>query len=81
MPEDVLYRYLYLPGEQHDEQRRNATDLNWFKNTFRLDRIVQESGNKVMHYLKDGQEHEFVREELMLVPEDTELSPKNVKGW
>ena len=69
MPEDGLYRYLYLPGEQHRDQKKRATDLNWSKKTYRLDRIVEESGNRVMHYLKDGPEREFVCEELMLIPE------------
>ena len=39
LPEDGLYRYLYLPGEQHGDQKKRATDLNWSKNTFRLDQL------------------------------------------
>ena len=81
LPEDGLYRYLYLPGEQHGDQKKRATDLNWSKNTYRIDRIVEESGNRVMYYLKDGPERAFVREELMLIPENTELPPKYVKEW
>ena len=30
-------------------------------------------GNWVMYYLVDGLENAFVKEELMLIPEDTEL--------
>ena len=30
---------------------------------------MQEPGNRVMYYLKDGPEHAFVQEELMLIPE------------
>ena len=45
LPEDGLYRYLYQPGEQHGDQKRRATDLIWSKNTYRLDRIVQDPGN------------------------------------
>ena len=26
LPEDGLYRYLLQPGEEHDDQRRRATD-------------------------------------------------------
>ena len=44
LPEDGLYQYLYQPGEQHGDQRQRATDLNWSKNTYRLDRIVEEPG-------------------------------------
>ena len=42
---DELYRYLYQPDEQRGDQKRRATDLIWRKNTYRLDRIVQDPGN------------------------------------
>ena len=35
--------------------------------------------NRVMHYLADGPERAFVKEELMLIPEDTELPPDFVQ--
>ena len=38
--EDGLYRYLYQPGEQHGEQKGQATDLIMSKNTYRLDQMV-----------------------------------------
>ena len=47
LPEDGLYRYLYQPGEQHGDQKRRAADLTWSKDTYRLDRIVQNPGNRV----------------------------------
>ena len=62
LPEDGLYRYLYQPGEQHGDQKRRATDFIWSKNTYRLDRIVQEPGNRVLHDLQDGPDRAFVRE-------------------
>ena len=31
LPEDGLYRYLLQPGEEHDDQRRRATDRIWSK--------------------------------------------------
>ena len=65
LPEDGLYHYLYQPGEEHGDQRQRATDLNWSKDTYRLDQIVEEPGNRVMYYLKDGPERAFVCE-LML---------------
>ena len=34
LPEDGLYRYLYQPGEQHEDQKRQVTDLIWSKNTY-----------------------------------------------
>ena len=48
LPEDGLYRYLYQSGEQHGDQERRETDLIWTKNTYRLGRIVQDSGNRVL---------------------------------
>ena len=75
LPEDGLYRYLLQPGEEHDDQRRIATDRIWSKGTYRLREIVEHPGNRVMHYLLNGPERAFVSEELMLIPEDTELFP------
>ena len=75
LPEDGLYRYLYQPGEQHGDQKRRATNFIWSKNTYRLDRIVQEPGNRVLYYLQDGPNRAFVSEELMHVSEDTQLPP------
>ena len=40
LPKDGLYSYLYQPGEQHGDQKIQATDLIWSENTYRLDRIV-----------------------------------------
>ena len=42
---------------------------------------MEDSGNRVMYYLKDGSEKEFVSEELMLIPKDTELPPDYVQIW
>ena len=47
-----------------------------------IDREVVESpGNRVMYYLADGPERAFVSEELMSIPEDTELLPDYVQEW
>ena len=54
LPEYGLYRYLYQPGEQHEDQNIRATDFIWSKNTYRINRIVQEPGNRVLYYLQDG---------------------------
>ena len=81
LPEDGLYRYLYQPGKQHGDQKRRATGLTWSKNTFRLDRNVQEPGNRVLYYLQDGPDRDFVREELMHISEDTQVPPDWVSEW
>ena len=79
--EDVLYRYLYQPAEQHGAQKRRATDSIWSKNTYRIDRIVQEPGNRILHYLQDGPDRDFVREELRHISEDTQVPPDWVSEW
>ena len=80
-PLDGLYRYLYKPGEQHGDQKRRATDLNWSKETYRIDRVIENAGNRALYYLKDGPERAFVSEELMNIPEDTQLPPDSVQNW
>ena len=81
LPEDGLYKYLYQPGEQHKDQKRRETDLIWSKNMYRLDRIVQDPGNRVLQYLQDGPDRAFQREELMHVSEDTQVPPDWVCEW
>ena len=73
LPEDGLYQYLLQPSEEQDDQRCRATDRIWSKGTYRLREIAENPGNRVMYYLLDGHERAFVSEELMLIPEDTEL--------
>ena len=81
LPEDGLYRYLYQPGEQHEDQNIRATDFIWSKNTYRIDRIVQEPGNRVLYYLQDGPDRALVREELMHISEVTQVAPDWVSEW
>ena len=44
---------------------------------------MENPANHVMYYLLDGPERAFVLEELMLIPEDTELyiPPDYVQEW
>ena len=60
LSEDGLYRYLLQPGEEHDDQRRRATDRIWSKGTYRLREIVENPRNQVIYYLLDGPERAFV---------------------
>ena len=60
LPKDGLYHYLLQPGEEHDDQHKRAMDRIWSKKTYRLREIVEDSGNRVMYYLKDGTERAFV---------------------
>ena len=81
LPEDGLYRYLYQSGEQHGNQKRRATDFIWRKNTYRIDRIVQEPSNRILYYLQDEPGRIFVSEELMHIPDDTQVPPEGVSIW
>ena len=46
LPEDGLYRHLYQAGQQHGDQKSRATDFIRSKNTYRLDRVIEEPGNR-----------------------------------
>ena len=79
--EDGLYRFLLEPGEENNDQKRRATDNIWSRKTYRLDRIVENPEQRVLYYIAEGPDRAFVREELMLIPEDTELPPDDVQSW
>ena len=81
LSEYALYRYLHQPDEQHGDQIRRATGFTWSKNTYRLDRTVQEPGNRVLYYLQNGPDKAFVNAELMRIPEDTQVPPEWVSTW
>ena len=46
-----------------------------------LDRIVQVPGSRVLYYLEDGSCRTFVNEELMYIPEDTQVHSEWVSKW
>ena len=81
LPEDGLYWYLLQPSEEHDDQWHRATDRIWSKTSYRLREIAENPGNCMMYYLADCPERAFVSEELMLIPEDTELPPDYIQEW
>ena len=66
----VGVRYLYQPGELEGGRRR-ATDPTWSLNVHRLERSVTKTGEPIVYYL-DGPPRGFVREELQVVPPDTQ---------
>ena len=57
------------------------TDRIWSKASYRLREAVESPGNRVMYYLLIGPERAFASEELILIPEDTELPPDYVQAW
>ena len=79
LPPGVLVRYLYAPGEGEGGERRRATDPIWSLGVYYLSRSVVSSDQPVLYYLSSGApKRGFVREELLVVPSDTELPPKGV---
>ena len=78
LPEDGLYHYLLQPGEEHDDQCKRAMDRIWSRKTYKLSEAMSSRGNRVMYHLKDGLKRVLMKEELMLIPKDTELLPDYV---
>ena len=81
LPGDGLYCYLLQPGQEHGDQRKRAMDRTWSKTFYGLREVMKDSGNCVMYYLSGGPKRAFVSEELMLIPEDTELLLDYVQKW
>ena len=83
LPTDGLYRYLYQSGELEGGQQRRATDMIWSWNTFKLSDIIQDPGQRVIYHLAGDKapKRGFVSEQLMLIPEDTQVPPDSVQKW
>ena len=80
LPSGVGVRFLYQPGELEGGRRR-ATDPVWSLQVYRLGRSVTKPGEPVLYYLdsaSQGPSRGFVREELLVVPPDTQLPPDGV---
>ena len=78
LPSDVRVRYLYQPGELEGGGRRRATDPIWSLDIYRVGRSVTKPDEPILYYLLDGPGRGFVREELLIVPRDTQLPPDGV---
>ena len=75
LPSDALVRYLYAPGDHLEgDKRRRATDPVWSMTVHKIERAEVKSGEPVLYYLMPmpAGERRFIREELQLVPVDTE---------
>ena len=76
----AIVRYLYLPGELEGGRRR-ATDPIWSLTTHRIDSITKREGSPNVYKLTNDINNNqpppariFVREELLLIPEDTDFT-------
>ena len=75
----VLVRYLYSPGELKGGSKR-ATDPVWSMSTHSIHNVVHKTDTSPsMYSLVGGPTRGFVREELQVIPIDTELPPKKIK--
>lgn len=76
LPPLVNVRYLHQPGELEGGTRR-ATDPVWSLKVFTVESSVTKPSQPVLYYLHDGPKRGFVREELLVVPPNTQLPPAN----
>jgi hypothetical protein len=73
LPLDSLVRYLYKPGEEHGDTRYRATDAIWSVKVYHLDEIRSAENQPSVYTLQDmPPERTFIREELQVIPTDTE---------
>ena len=74
LPAGTEVHYLFQPGELEGGTLR-ATDPIWSLKVYEVARAMVKPNQPVMYWLSDGPKRSFVREELMVVPPNTELSP------
>jgi len=72
LPSLAQVRYLYQPGEPEGGAKR-ATDPIWSFNVYSIERSFTKAHQPVLYYLRDGPKRGFVREELLVVPPNTQL--------
>ena len=87
LPPGVKVGFLFAPGEDEGGEKRRATDPILSLETYDLSRSVVSADQPVLYYLsqdggkdggKDAPKRSFVREELQVVPEDTQFPPDSV---
>ena len=77
LPSRVNVRYLYQPGELEGGVKR-ATDPIWSLKVYNIKRSFTKPNQPVLYYLHDGPKRGFVREELLIVPPNTQLPPERL---
>ena len=83
LPPGINVRYLYQPGELEGGERRRATDPIWSLDFYEIRQVIPHS-KPIVYYLHHGTnspapKRGFVREELLVVPDDTQLPPSTLK--
>ena len=85
LPRGTKVRYLYQPGELEGGERRRATDPIWSLDFYEIRQVFKSNNNSpIVYYLHDSNsspapKRGFVREELLVVPLDTQLPPSTLK--
>ena len=74
LPPLINVRYLYQPGELEGGTKR-ATDPIWSLKVYQVVENRTKPDQPVVFYLSDGPKRGFVREELLVVPPNTQLPP------
>ena len=74
LPPLIHVRYLYQPGELEGGTKR-ATDPIWSLKVYQVVENRTKPDQPVVYYLSDGLKRGFVREELLVVPPNTQLPP------
>ena len=74
LPPLINVRYLYQPGELEGGTKR-ATDPIWSLKVYQVVENKTKPNQPVVHYLSYGPKRGFVREELLVVPPNTQLPP------
>ena len=74
LPPLTNVRYLYQPGELEGGTKR-ATDPIWSLKVYQVVENRTKPNAPVVYYLSDGPKRGFVREELLVVPPNTQLPP------
>ena len=74
LPPLINVRYLYQPGELEGGTKR-ATDPIWSLKVYQVVKNSTRPDSPVVYYLSDGPKRGFVREELLVVPPNTQLPP------
>ena len=74
LPPLINVRYLYQPGELEGGAKR-ATDPIWYLKVHQVVENRTKPNQPVVYYWSDGPKRGFVREELLVVPPNTQLPP------
>ena len=77
----TTWRWSISSWETTWRPKSKATDFILNKNTYCLDQVIEETGNRVFFYLKVGPDGAFVCQELMHIPSNPQVPPEWLSKW